>query len=65
MAGFSTCTKLSRYGEGMMIYKDGKELFLDKIECGMLSASIKQARKNSWDRYRLPKMVEQKYGRKE
>lgn len=56
MAGFSTYTERSPNGEGVMVYKDDKRIFLDKVECGMLVSHIQQARKNYWRRFRLPVM---------
>lgn len=43
--------------EGLIIYQDDKEIFLDKIECGRLKNSIDEARRKFWKRFRLAPMM--------
>jgi len=47
VVGFSTCSKYHERGEGIIIYYEGQEIFLDKVAAGMLAEHIKEARKKS------------------
>ena len=51
MAGFTTCRKVpSSIGSanGVRIYKDGKEIFLDQDECNRLAYTIWEAQRKFW-----------------
>jgi len=51
MAGFTTCRKVpSKTGSanGVRIYKDGKEIFLDQDECNKLAQTIWHAQREYW-----------------
>ncbi len=62
MTGFTTHTKKSVLGEGVVIYQGKDRIFLDKIEACMLAKLIQTSRVKCWKRFRLPIMKEQKIG---
>ena len=50
---------VTRKPDGIRIFQEGKEIFLDKVEAGMLAETVKEARRHYWKRFRLPVMKEQ------
>jgi len=60
MAGFTTHSKKSVLGEGVMIYQGNTQIFLDKIEASMLAKQVQTSRVKYWKRFKLPVMKKDK-----
>lgn len=57
MVGINVC----RNPDGLKIFIEGKEIFLDAREAAHLAETVKEARRRYWKRFRLEHMVEQHY----
>jgi len=55
MVGITVC----RNPDGLKIFKDGKEIFLDSYEAAHVAETVKEARRRYWKRFKLEHMVEQ------
>ena len=60
MTGFTTHTKTSVLGEGIMIFQGKEQIFLDKVEASMLAKQVQISRVRYWKRFRLPIMKKDK-----
>jgi len=59
LVGITVQTSHGGAKEGIILYQNGKQMFLDKIEAAQLAETVHEARRRYWKRFRLPAMFEQ------